>query len=154
MSKKKRLRRDSRQERESAENYLADLKDDALDFFKTSSPFEISFELTKRGISTAHREGIFKLLDADFQKKWDPETPNELSEFKAEKIIAHVWKSEALAKGKALDADDLVFFMVGGLHFAMKWSESRLAMSETRMAQLQTEIAHNKQALDSLPPEN
>jgi hypothetical protein len=135
MSKKKRI--EKKIDHEIAEDLFQELKAEALDFLEEATPFEISYELTQRGISTAHKEGIFLLLDANLQSQFAKNQTYSASNDKSQEVIAQTWRKEIESKGRKLTFDDLAFLSVAATHFSMDWSLSRLEMSEARIEELE-----------------
>lgn len=144
MSKKKRERKAQRQGIEFAEENLQRMKDKVLSFLENSSPFKISCELAKHGIITTHRQGIFDLLDSNFMKTGlEKEKLSKMRD--SNQVLAFAWRREIESKGKELSAEDMVFLMVAAARFALQWAEFRLALSQARMAALETENSKRDQ---------
>ncbi|MCM2279984.1 MAG: hypothetical protein NDJ89_18075 [Oligoflexia bacterium] len=142
MSKKGRARRELN--REFAHETVDGYKRRAMQFIQESSPFELSCELTRRGVSTAHREGIFQILDAHVQSV-GIEKLSSGTEFDSSLVLASAWRREIESKGREPGIEDRAFLVVAALHFSLKWSESRLAISEARLKELESAKARKEQ---------
>ena len=116
--------------------HVNELKRKAMRFIERSSPFELSCELTRRSVTTAHREGIFALLDTHIQSV-GIEKLTSGTQFDSTLVLVHAWKREIENKGRKPNIEDRAFLAVAALQFALKWSESRLALTQVRIDELE-----------------
>ncbi len=138
---KKRARRSLTQDEKTAEAYFRALEKQAFDFLETASPFEISCKLSKHGATTAHRAGIYAILDtlcSSLMLKGE--------EVSSSDTLARAWRREVEAKGREPEADDMAFLHVASIKFASEWAEERLAQNEARLHALKSELARRDSA--------
>ncbi len=148
MSKKKRNRKEMRLVRQEAEEIIQESEAEVLDFLRGATPFEISSELSRVGVLTTWRNGIFALLDQHFMmhakklKEEDVPLPDG-NDLPSARALAAKWESEAKSKLYAPDNEDpawdLTFLKFAAIRFALEWSENRLEIVRGRMQEIQKE---------------
>lgn len=86
----------------------------AEDFLEEATPYELSLALTDLGVSTAHRDGIFKALDLACPNHSFTTPP-------AFDALFQLWKKEAEAKQRVLGFDETILLLEASKHWVMIW---------------------------------